>query len=218
MQKCCPFCIDWFKGLKVHRLFWVHNFGLCFMSRTSSHYLAMISVFGITTAFHYVFSASYSHGHLIALPFLHWPIAGAARAASPTMIHLRMESVHFSWKHVFPEFLTWLITDFQCSCSFPMERNFPDDKNKALCQWLSIRMLWSQHNVCNCDHSSLMERDPYYLDWSVLHLYELFVWKDVVSNVTLKMGFSWKSSLMERGMIVWECRHEATKQELSPAS
>jgi hypothetical protein len=32
-----------------------------------------------------------------------------------------------------------------------------------------------------------MERDLYYLDRSVLHLYELFVWKDVVSNVTLKM-------------------------------
>ncbi len=28
-----------------------------------------------------------------------------------------------------------------------------------------------------CDHSSLMERDLYYLDRSVLHLYELFVWE-----------------------------------------
>jgi hypothetical protein len=35
-----------------------------------------------------------------------------------------------------------------------------------------------------------MESDLYYLDRSVLHMYDLLLWKDVVLNVILKMGFS----------------------------
>jgi hypothetical protein len=41
-----------------------------------------------------------------------------------------------------------------------MESDCPYNKNKVLCQWLSITLLWLQHSVCNCDQSSLMERDP----------------------------------------------------------
>jgi hypothetical protein len=41
-----------------------------------------------------------------------------------------------------------------------MDSDCPYKKNKVLCQWLSISLLWWQHTVCNCDQSSLMERDP----------------------------------------------------------
>jgi hypothetical protein len=40
-----------------------------------------------------------------------------------------------------------------------LEVTVPETRNKALCQWLYIRLLQSQRTVCNCDHSTLMERD-----------------------------------------------------------
>ncbi len=43
------------------------------------------------------------------------------------------------------------------------EVTVPTTRNKALCQWLSISLLWSQQQhtvcVCNCDHNSTVERD-----------------------------------------------------------
>lgn len=37
----------------------------------------------------------------------------------------------FSWKYVFPEFQTWLITQFQSTRSFPMERYCPSSKKQG---------------------------------------------------------------------------------------
>jgi hypothetical protein len=33
----------------------------------------------------------------------------------------------------------------------------PGTRNKALCQWLYIRLVQSQRTVCNCDHSTRKE-------------------------------------------------------------
>lgn len=63
--------------------------------------------------------------------------------------HNTMASVFLSGEHAFPEFVTWLITYFQRTCSYTMVSNCP------LYQWLSIRFLWWQHTVI-----SLMKRDP----------------------------------------------------------
>jgi hypothetical protein len=61
-------------------------------------------------------------------------------------------------------------TNFEPSCNCPMESACQCSSNKQVSiwgeegggGWLSIELLWSRHIVCNCDHSSLMERDRYY--------------------------------------------------------
>jgi hypothetical protein len=79
-------------------------------------------------------------GHRTILLVKYWPIAGAV---SQTVNHHAVTNLSLlSWKHVFPKFLAWLITYFQCTCTSPMERTVPAvTRNKALRQWLSIRLL-----------------------------------------------------------------------------
>ncbi len=95
------------------------------------------------------FSGSCTHSHLTTLWVKHWPIAGALRSASWIVTHHISTFVLFSWEHVLADFLTWIITYFSSTCSSPMESGNPvhGARNKGLCPWLSIRLLWSQHIV-----------------------------------------------------------------------
>jgi hypothetical protein len=83
-------------------------------------------------------------------------IAEVVRIMSETVICHTMTSVPcFTWEHVFLNFLTWLITYFHTLAALQWwKATVPATRTKALCQWLSIRLLCS---LC-CDHSSLMER------------------------------------------------------------
>jgi hypothetical protein len=107
------------------------------------------------SAFHYVFLTNCAH-------------QSSHSSTSQALANCRSctRACHiFPWEHVFPEFLTWNTTYFQHNCSSRMESEVtvPTTRNKALCQWLSISLLWSQQQhtvcVCNCDHNSTMERD-----------------------------------------------------------
>lgn len=95
------------------------------------------------------FPRSCTHNHLTTLWVKHWPIAGALRSVSQIVTHHISTLVLFSQEHVLSDFLTWLITYFRSTCSSPRESGYPvhGARNKALCPWLCIRLLWSQHSV-----------------------------------------------------------------------
>jgi hypothetical protein len=81
------------------------------------------------------------------------PVISQLYQSSISQLQELHKSCHiFPWEHVFPEFLTWNTTYFQHSCSSRMESEVtvPTTRNKALCQWLSISLLWSQQQ-----HSTL---------------------------------------------------------------
>jgi hypothetical protein len=57
------------------------------------------------------------------------------------------QSSWHDWLHIFNA-----LAALQWKAPVPVARSYV--------QWLSNKLPWSQHTVCNCDHSSLMERDP----------------------------------------------------------
>jgi hypothetical protein len=91
--------------------------------RTSLHWVAVI-----TAAFHYVFLTSCAHSHLIALPII---IHQLQKMWVELWLVIQWHLSLFHLQHVFPEFLTRVITYFQRTCSSPMESDCPWDKKSG---------------------------------------------------------------------------------------
>jgi hypothetical protein len=90
----------------------------------------------IAITFHYDFSTSCVHCHLTTLWVKHNQIVTQ---------HIVI-FISFSWEYAFSEFLT-LITYFQTTCLSLMRNICPSMKKQGICQWLSIRLLLSQHTI-----------------------------------------------------------------------
>jgi hypothetical protein len=103
--------------------------------------------FVITSAFHYFFPATYVPTiNLIVLLVKHWPNAGARRALSQTLTHHKVTSIFFFNMNVSIEFLILFnqLHIFNVVAPLQYRTSIHVARNKALCQWLSIRLLWSQ--------------------------------------------------------------------------
>jgi hypothetical protein len=80
--------------------------------------------------------------NLTALLVKHWQIAGALRAMSQTVTHHAVNDVcplEKKWEHVFPK-----LHIFNRLAALQWKANGPAARNKALCHWLSIVLLWSE--------------------------------------------------------------------------
>ncbi len=144
---------------KNRQLWKLHSSCLLLLVRTSFHEAALNVDFAIKAAFRYVFSSTCAHSHLTALPVKHWPMHGAVRAVSQTVTHHTMTSV--PCENVCSRVLNMINSIF--SQQLPLSNGkwlFLQHKIMPMSVAFSIRMLWSEHTVCNCDHNSLMEGDP----------------------------------------------------------
>jgi hypothetical protein len=81
-----------------------------------------------TATFYYVFWVSCGHSQLTGQALTN---CSSWRAVSQTVIKHKMTSVLSSWKYAVSEFLTWLSTYFQLTCSSPMESNCPCSKKQG---------------------------------------------------------------------------------------
>ncbi len=103
--------------------------------------------FVITTAFHYFFLATYVPTiNLIILLVKHWSNAGAMGAVSQTLTHHKVTSIFFFNVNVSLEFLILFnqLNIFNVVAPLQYRTSIHVARNKALCQWLSIGLLWSQ--------------------------------------------------------------------------
>jgi hypothetical protein len=125
---CCPTCLD--------------NF-LCHLD--SSRELTAC----IWCLEHIVSGASYLESWLkIYISYLVYSYIWLNLCRPAVFLHLPMDGRHFGYKikflqkttanaifalgcYVFPEFLTWLITYFQCTCSYPMVTDCPRTKKQG---------------------------------------------------------------------------------------
>jgi hypothetical protein len=92
------------------------------------------------------FPVNYVHNHLTTLPVIHWSsgklLYNVLTAALRAVIHHKWHMSFFIRTSVrkVPNMINYI---FQPTCSCTVEIYCPWARNKALCQWLSIRFLWS---------------------------------------------------------------------------
>jgi hypothetical protein len=115
--------------------------------------------------FHYVFKTSYAHSHLRVK--LSGAMRGESNCDSP------YSDIHPFFNHVFPDFLTWLIYIFSTHLRLSNGKRLSETaRNKALCQWLFIRLPWSAHACLWLRSQPLNRKRPSVLSASGMNMLE----------------------------------------------
>ncbi len=89
-----------------------------------------------------------------------------------TVIHHTVKSILFL-NHVFPDFLTWFIYIFSTHLRLSNGKRLSETaRNKALCQWLFIRLPWSAHACLWLRSQQLNRKRPSVLSASGMNMLE----------------------------------------------
>jgi hypothetical protein len=88
------------------------------------------------------------------------------KVVTEIMTHHKMTIVFFSWIHVFPKFLIWLTSYFQCTFSSPWENDCPYNKKQGLMS-MPFPLGWCDQSTHSSHGPNVEKRPLYYPYWQI---------------------------------------------------